>query len=157
MLLRRLVLIIATLPAAIASGGVEARESSIRALPVPRETIYPGEVVTLQRLTDRQFMTTPQSLVGVATSVGEVVGKETRRRLPAGRPISLAGLGAHLAIKRGTPAVASFRDEGFSISTQVIALADGAEGDIIDARAVETGAIIKVQVLQGGELVVLGE
>ena len=36
-------------------------------------------------------------------------------------------------------------------------LIDAGEGDVIDARATETGAVIKVQVLAGGELAVLGE
>lgn len=138
------------------SAAAETDGTSVRALPVPRETIYPGEVVTAERLTDRQFVTTPQSLMGVATSADEVVGKETRRRLARGMPISLGGLGTHLAIRRGSSALAYYRDEGFSISTQVIALSDGAEGDVIDARTLETGAVVKVQVLAGGELTVIG-
>ena len=60
-------------------------------------------------------------------------------------------------MKRGAAALAFYREDGFSISTPVIALSDGVEGDVIDARATETGAVIKVQVLAGGELAVLGE
>lgn len=137
--------------------GAAAESPAIRALPVPRETIYPGEVVTAQRLTDRQFQTTSQSLAGIATSSAEIIGRQTRRRLAAGQPVPLGGLIVPLAIRRGMPGVASYREEGFSISTPVIALSDGAEGDVIDARATETGAVIKVQILAGGELAVLGE
>ncbi|MCA3554237.1 flagellar basal body P-ring formation chaperone FlgA [Aestuariivirga sp.] len=131
--------------------------TTVRALPVPRETMFPGDVITADRLTDRQFQTTEQSVRGIATSSSEVIGKETRRRLVAGMPIALGGLGTPLAIRRGAAAVAVYRDEGFSISTSVIALSDGAEGDVIDARALETGAVIKVQVLPDGALAVLGE
>ena len=130
---------------------------SVRSLPVPSETILPGEIITVDRLTERKFQTTAQSVAGIATSRDEVVGRETRRRLLAGKPIMLAGLGVPVLVRRGTSAVAFYREEGFSISTPVIALSDGSEGDMIDARATETGAVIKVQVLAGGELVVLGE
>ncbi|MEI6536048.1 MAG: flagellar basal body P-ring formation chaperone FlgA [Verrucomicrobiaceae bacterium] len=136
---------------------VEAEVPAKRFLPVPKETIYPGEVVTSDRLTDREFMTTSQSLAGVATSAADIVGKETRRRLVVGMPVLLGGLGVPLAIRRGTSTTAYFRDDSFTISTQVIALSDGAEGDVIDARSLEAGAVIKVTVLAGGELSVLGE
>lgn len=138
--------------AAVASG-----DMSIRSLPVPVDTILPGEIITADRLTERQFKTTPRSLAGVATRVTEVVGRETRRRLLAGTPISLAGLSEPFAVKRGTVSSAVYREDGFSISTQVIVLADGVEGEVIDARATDTGAIIKVEVLPGGELQVAGE
>ena len=131
--------------------------TTIRSLPVPTDTIYPGEVITADRLTERQFQTTAQSATGVATSSDEVIGRETRRRLLPGKPITLGGLGVPLAVKRGMPAIAFYREEGFSISTPVIALSDGVEGDVIDVRATETGAVIKVQVLADGELAVLGE
>ena len=135
----------------------QADGTTIRALPVPSETIYPGEVITTDRLSERQFQTTAQSVMGIATDRDEVVGKQARRRLVAGMPIALGGTGVPLTVKRGATAVAFYREEGFSISTPVIALSDGAEGDVIDARATETGAIIKVQVMTDGELVVLGE
>jgi flagella basal body P-ring formation protein FlgA len=131
--------------------------ASIRSLPVPAATIYPGELVTPERLTERQFRTTPRSLEGIATDKGEIVGKETRLRLVAGKPIALAGLGIPFAVKRGASVVASYRDEGFSISTRVVTLSDGSEGDIIEARAAETGAIIKVEVLPGGDLAIVDE
>ena len=140
-------------PGALATGG----GTVVRTLPVPRETLFPGDVLTSDKLTERQFQTTSQSVQGIATSSSEVLGKETRRRLTAGMPIALGGLGVPLAVKRGMAAVALYRDEGFSISTSVIVLDDGAEGDVINARALETGATIKVQVLPGGELAVLGE
>ena len=137
---------------AVASG-----DMSIRALPVPVETILPGEIITADRLTERQFKTTPRSLAGVATRATEVVGRETRRRLLAGTPINLAGLSEPFAVKRGAISSAIYREDGFSISTQVVVLADGTEGEIIDARATDTGTIIKVEVLPGGELQVVGE
>ncbi len=140
------------------TGGVaRADGSTIRGLPVPSETIFPGDVITDDKLTERQFQTTTQSVMGFATEREQIIGKEAHRRYIAGMPIALSGLGTPLAVKRGAAALAFYREDGFSISTPVIALSDGVEGDVIDARATETGAVIKVQVLAGGELAVLGE
>jgi len=142
---------------AAASVVAASEEPSIRTLPVPIDTILPGEVISADRLTERQFKTTPRSLAGVATRSLEVVGRETRRRLLAGLPISLAGLGTPYAVKRGAVSFAIYRGDGFSISTEIILLSDGVEGEIISARSTDTGAIIKVEVLPGGELQVAGE
>lgn len=129
--------------------------ASIRALPVPTMTINVGELVTSELLNERKFRTTARSLDGFVTDSSEIIGKEARRRLIAGRPIPAAALGKPVALKRGTSAVAFYREEGFSISAPVIALSDGAEGAIIVAKSTETGAVIKVKVLSNGELLVV--
>jgi flagella basal body P-ring formation protein FlgA len=139
------------------SASMAAGSASIRSLPVPAVTIYPGQVIGADQITTRRFQTTPQSLSGVATGEEEVIGKESRRRLIAGRPISLSLLTQPVAVRRGDAAVAFYRESGFSISTPVVALEDGAAGDTIDARAAATGAVIQVEVQANGELVVLGE
>lgn len=136
---------------------VSGEPAAIRSLPVPAATIYPGQAIEAAHLTSRKFQTTPQSLSGIATDEEQIVGKETRRRLIAGRPISLASLTEPVAIRRGAPGVAFYREDGFSISTPVIALQDGSSGEIIDARATSNGAVIKVEVRPNGDLVVLGE
>ena len=116
---------------------VSDETGSVRSLPVPTATIYPGEVIEADHLTSRRFQTTPQSLSGVATEEEQIIGKETRRRLIAGRPISLAALAKPVTIRRGAPGVAFYREDGFSISTPVIALEDGSSGDIIDVCRVQ--------------------
>lgn len=128
---------------------------SIRALPVPATTINPGEVIAPEQLVMRQFRTTPDSIIGVITEAADAIGKQARSRLSAGKPIVVAKLGAPVLIRRGQRITAHYRESGFSISTSVIALSDGVEGSIIDARGVDTGTLIKVEVLEGGELSVI--
>lgn len=136
---------------------VSASEAAITTLPVPASTIFPGQVIAADQLTARDFQTSPRSLRGIATRADEIVGRAAQRRLPAGMPVLLTGLGEPLAIKRGSAAMAVYQEDGFSISATVIALADGGIGDVIDARTTETGAVIRVEVLADGRLLVLGE
>lgn len=118
--------------------------ATVRSLPVPAETIYPGQAITASQLTKRKFQTTANSLNGIVTEASEITGKASRRRLPAGKPIPLSVLQAPLMVRRGATTVASYDDAGLSISTPVTTLQDGAAGDMIDARNMSTGAIIKV-------------
>lgn len=134
-----------------------ALASGIRSLPVPTGTIYPGKTIDASQLTQRQFQTTANSLMGIATEAGEITGKEARHRLPAGKPIPLSALQTPLAVRRGATAVASFEDAGLAISSPVTILEDGAAGDMIDARNPSTGAIIKVVVLPNGGVTVVAE
>ncbi len=151
--LATLVLLWGSLQGALA----EEAHSSIRSLPVPMTTIYPGELVTSDKMTSRQFRTTPISLNGIVLDSAEVIGKEARRRLVAGKPISLSSLAAPILIQKGHSAVATYQENGLSISTPATALQDGSAGDIIKVRTAETGAVMEVEVSEDGSLLVLGQ
>ena len=129
-------------------------DGSITALPVPAVTLLPGQVIQPSQITQRKFRTTPRSLTGIATQTSEVTGKETRRRLLSGRPIPLSALSKPMAVRRGSKVTVSYEEEGFSISTQAVALEDGATGDIIEARNAATGNVIRAEVLASGTLTV---
>lgn len=153
--MRRLLAVLVVGAIAVPAATVQGAAGSIRALPVPAATITPGEVIAPGQLVMRQFRTTPESLLGVATDSADVIGKQARGRLAAGKPIVMTKLGEPVLVRRGARMTAHYREDGFSISTSVIALSDGIEGSIIDARGVDTGALIKVEVLEGGELAVV--
>ena len=133
-----------------------AAAAEIRALPVPVATIYPGQIVSPDNLTDRQFRVTAQSLAGIAISADDIAGKQTRRRLLAGKPIPLQALSAPVLIKRGQSASASFDDQGVSISMTVQALEDGAADDLITVRVTDTGKVLRVKVNPDGTLALGG-
>lgn len=136
------------LPEALGSDG------SITSLPVPAVTLLPGQIIQPAQLTQRRFRTTPRSLTGIATQAGEVTGKEIRRRLLAGRPIPLSAMSKPMAVRRGSKVTVSYEEDGFSISTQAVALEDGATGDVIEVRNAATGSVIRAEVLASGTLMV---
>jgi flagella basal body P-ring formation protein FlgA len=131
--------------------------AEIRELPVPTATIYPNDIITSAEITARKFQTTARSMVGIATSRSEIVGRQARRRLAAGKPIPLSAVSVPLAVKRGALVTASYSDAGLLISTSLIALQDGVEGDIIDARNTASGAVVRARVKSDGTLAVSGE
>ncbi len=131
--------------------------AEIRDLPVPAVTIYPNDIISGTLLVERRFRVTSTSLVGFATSRAGIVGKQTRRRLSAGKPIPLSALGTPLAVRRGATVSASYFEQGFSISTLLVALQDGSVGDVIDARNTSSGTLVRALVQSDGSVVVGGE
>jgi flagella basal body P-ring formation protein FlgA len=128
--------------------------ADVRALPVPAATIYPNDIITNAFVTERRFRVTERSVAGFATRRSELVGMQARRRLLAGKPVPLAALGMAQIVKRGAIVSAHYDGEGLSILTTLIALQDGAEGDLIDARNSESGVVVRAMVRGDGSLTV---
>lgn len=128
--------------------------AEVRNLPVPVATILPNTTITSAQIRARSFKVTATSVAGFATEESEILGKQTRRRLIAGKPIPLSSLTLPLAIRRGMVAAAVYHESGFTIAVPLVALSDGAAGDIIEARNAETGAIVLARVKPDGSLAV---
>ncbi len=128
----------------------------IRDLPVPNATIYPETVITDSQIVPRSFHVTDTSTNGFVTDMDQVIGKQARRRLIAGKPIPLSAISAPFAVRRGGIVTATYEEEGFSISTTLIALSDGVAGDVIQARNPETGIVLPVAVQDDGSVAVMG-
>ncbi len=129
-----------------------AAVADVRELPVPASTIYPNTIITGELVTGRRFKVTAASVAGFATAPSELIGKQTRRRLIAGKPIPLSSLSPPFAVRRGAVIAALYEEDGFSISTMLVALQDGAVGDIIPARNTASGAIVQAMVKPDGTL-----
>jgi flagellar basal body P-ring formation protein FlgA len=128
----------------------------IRTLPVPAGTIYPTDVITSAVVVDRRFKVTSTSVMGFATQRSEIIGKQARRRLAAGKPIPLSALGMPRLIRKGDLVSSAYRGSGFSIVATLTALQDGGEGETIAARNTETGRIVHALVIADGTLAVVG-
>lgn len=142
--LRILALCLALAPVSVAA--------EIRNLPVPATTILANETITAGMVVQRQFRVTATSTMGIATSRDQLTGKQARRRLVAGKPIPMSALQMPLAVKRGAGAPAVYATGGITISAYLVALQDGAAGDVITARNPETGIAVRVSVQPDGSL-----
>lgn len=150
----RVAVVLVWLSVMVTSGGAKSG-SGITELPVPASNIPAGHIVEAADITNRKFHTTPRSLSGIALSASDVSGRETRRNLIAGRPIPLSALIKPLAVHRGAKVIALFEEDGFTITAQLLALEDGAEGDTIAVRNIDSGAIIRAKVQKDGRLAVV--
>jgi flagella basal body P-ring formation protein FlgA len=126
--------------------------AELRDLPVPAKSIEAGTVIVPEMIVLRKFRTTHRSMEGVAASARDMIGKESRWRLQEGKPIPLRAVQAATLVRRGSTVLVSFQEGGLAITAKVRALRDGKEGDVIETRNGETGAIIRALVLPDGTL-----
>jgi flagella basal body P-ring formation protein FlgA len=142
---RRLVLAVSAVLAISSAFPAAAAEF---VLPVPRATIYPGDVITDAMLIDQEFRGADTK--GYADARDLLVGKVSRQTLLPNRPIAATAIREPFAIKQGEPAVVVFISGGLVISGTAIPLQPGSAGEIISLRNTDTGTTIRGKVQADG-------
>ena len=112
-------------------------------LPVPRVTIYPGQVIEKGMLVERAFRSESAEQAVATPSSDGLVGKVARQTLLPGRPVTQAALREPHAITQGQAAMVIFQSGALTITGSAIALQSGAAGDVVSVRNVDSGRIIK--------------
>jgi flagella basal body P-ring formation protein FlgA len=84
----------------------------------------------------------------------QALGKPVRRALPAGSVVGPQHLTALLVVKRGQSIAIRAYNAGFEVSMMGVALMDGAAGQRIRARNMQSGRIIEGVIDPNGQLIV---
>ena len=133
---------VALLAAATVVGiSAAAGGSQLLTLPVPIVTIYPGDMIGAEQLTDRTFVEA-QVGGGYATSPDMLIGKVARRTLLPAHPIPGNAVGEIDLVTRGTAVQLVFQQPGLTITAYASPLQDGSAGDVIRVRNTDSGAVI---------------
>jgi flagella basal body P-ring formation protein FlgA len=132
----------ALLAAALPAGAAEF------VLPVPRVTVYPGDVITDAMLIEHEFR--GADVKGYATTREMLVGKVSRQTLLPNRPVAATAVREPFAIRQGEPAVVVFISGGLVISGTAIPLQAGSAGEVISLRNTESGTTIRGKVQADG-------
>ncbi|MCF3932470.1 flagellar basal body P-ring formation chaperone FlgA [Acuticoccus sp. M5D2P5] len=111
-------------------------------LPVPSDTITRGERITADMLTEKHFYYDPSRPLSVLTDPSRAIGREARRTLPAGKPIPVSAFRVAKLVVRGKPTEARFRMGNLTITATVLPLEDGAAGDLVRARNIDSNRVI---------------
>jgi flagellar basal body P-ring formation protein FlgA len=102
---------------------------------VPKQVIYPGEMVTAALISEVRFNRDPAILASVA-----------------GRMIPLNSLRDAYAVEAGSPVEVVFVAGALIISVAGVPLQSGAVGDVIRVRNVDSGAVLTGTVLADGTI-----
>lgn len=140
--------ILISVVAALASGA--SAWASTLDLPVPRVTLYPGDVVTGDQLTDRAFIANTVTRGSVFEGRQALVGKVAKRTLLAGQPIALNAIREPFLVTQGKSSLVVFETAGLTISIQAVALQNGSFGEIVTLRNPDSGVIIHGTVERDG-------
>ena len=99
-----------------------------------------GQPLTFEDITFQNVNLT-QMPDGIFTSADHVIGKVATTNLSAGQPLRQQMLRAPYVISRGQKVNLVIQGRGFSVSSEGIALADAAEGQVVQVRN-KSGRII---------------
>jgi flagellar basal body P-ring formation protein FlgA len=126
-------------------------------LPVPGNTIYPGDVITEESLVDRDFSdeSVMRKMDGVRTRA-DLVGKVARRTLLPGQPILPNAVGEPTVVANGSKVRILFEEGALRISALGTALQPGSAGDIISVRNIASGLTVSGTVQADGTVQVGG-
>jgi flagella basal body P-ring formation protein FlgA len=152
---RTVTLVAAALTVSAALGGATANTTAV-ILPVPAATIYPGDHISEEMLTEKQFYVQAGRPHSFVEDPAPVIGKVARRTLVAGKPIPNNGFAEPNLLTRGVATEARFQSGGLSISTLVVPLQHGSLGSMVQARNVDSGQVISGVVQADGTLLVGG-
>lgn len=124
-------------------------------LPVPKITIYPGDVIGGELLTLKSFGTRAEPGPVVRTAEA-LIGKVARRTLIAGKPVPLTYVRDREVVQKGKPVRVVFSSGGLTISSMAVPLQTGGVGDVLSLRNTDSGAVIKGVVEADGTIRVAG-
>ncbi len=154
-LVRVLALAATALSVAAGLGGAAATPTAV-ILPVPAVTIYPGDPISEEMLTEKQFYVQAGRPHSFVEDAAPVIGKVARRTLVAGKPIPNNAFSEPNLLSRGVATEAQFVSGGLTISALVVPLQNGALGSVVQARNVDSGQVITGVVQADGTLLVGG-
>ena len=123
--------------------------------PVPAATIYPGDVIRQDMLAEADFPDAAASS-SFATNPAMLVGKVARRTLLPGQAIPTNAVGAPRLVRIGAMVRLVYEDDGLTIQTYASALQNGADGDVVAVRNMESGVTISGVVQPDGSIHVGG-
>ena len=130
--------------------------AEMRDIPVPAAVVYAGDQIVQGILVDRQFSVPDAAAKNYVLLRRQVEGLYAKRTLLPGKPIPLAYVKLKYSVVQGVLTKATFEMNGLVISTFLIPLQSGVEGELIDARNPEYGRTVKALVKADGSLQVGG-
>ena len=112
-------------------------------LPVPRATIYPGDTISDDQLTERAFLAHTVTRSMVFDDRQALVGRVAKRTLLPGQPVPINAVRDAYLVNTGKASLVVYAIEGLTITTQAIALQNGVAGDIVTLRNPDSGVTIQ--------------
>lgn len=121
-------------------------------LPVPKMTLYPGDVIGDDNLVERAFVARTVARSTVFEDRQGVVGKVAKRTLLPGQPILISAVRDPYLVTQGKVALVVFEANGLTITSMAMPLQNGGLGDMVSLRNPDSGTIIKGMVASDGTI-----
>lgn len=128
--------------AALLGGASGALAASVT-FPVPTATIYAGDVIKPSMLREQAYPENYQPQTPAVESIEAATGRVARRTLLPGTTIPVTALDEARLVTRGAQTQIVFEEQGMTIATLGVALANGGLNEVVRVRNAATGRIVQ--------------
>lgn len=150
---RRLMTAIAAIAAFAGAGHALA---DTRMAVVPKRIIYPGEQLSAAQLEEVK-VTNPNLMPGYVQDISAIDGLITKKTLLPGRIILVSALREPYLVSRGSAVRLVFQNGSLRITASGTPLQDGAAGELIRVRNIDSGVIVAGTVMEDGTVRVVAK
>lgn len=126
--------------------GVAYADNATRMVFVPRNVIYPGDMITAEALVERKVELNSESSAIFGENPKDLIGKVARRTLMRGEYIPRSALREKDVVLQGRPYKVVYNSETLSIVGVGIPQQAGAIGETISVRNPTSGVLFKARV-----------
>lgn len=123
---------------------------------VPTRIIYPGEELTKDHVEPVE-VTNPNIASGYASDLAQIEGLISKQTLLPGRTIPLAALRTPAVVERGGNVRLIFSIGSLTLTASGSPLTDGAIGDVVRVRNLDSGVIVSGTVMKDGTVQVMAK
>ncbi len=145
-----------TFVSAAPAGAMGTDATSLGTAVVPTEVIYPGDIISSGQL-EEVDVTNPNLTGDYAKAIREVTGMVSKRTLLPGRTISVSALREALCSDARLNVRLVMNMGSMTITAAGTPLDDGAVGDSVRARNLDSGIIVNGTVLENGTIRVVAK
>ena len=121
---------------------------------VSTRVIYPGETIARDALAEVNLNRAGRDLAPLVMTIPQIEGKVATRTLLPGRLIFQSAIREAWLVQAGKPIQISLVNGALSITMTAVPLANGAAGDVVRLRNVDSGAVFTGTVLADGTVAV---
>ncbi len=126
----------------LVTGATSTRAGETTPIPVPKQVVYAGQLISSNLLRDRTVPNSYLNRVSVFVSWTDVVGKVARTTLIPNRPIPTNQVVEPDVIKVNRPAILRYSTSSLRITAEVVPLNSSKVGGLVRARNSQTGIIV---------------
>lgn len=123
-----------------------------RILPVPTVTIRAGDVIDASQIKDRTYPVEARFRMTMVENPRALVGKIARRTLTVGEPVPVSAVEENRLVTRGVPATIVFEEGSLSITGVGVPQQNGAAGQMVQVKNMDSGRLIIGRVTDDGQI-----
>ena len=130
----------------LGAGAAAYADDAVRTVFVPRNVIYPGDMITEDALVERKIRVSSENSAVFGENPKDLIGKMARRTLLRNEYVPRSAVREQDVVLQGRPYKVIYSSEALSIIGEGIAQKAGAVGETIPVRNPASGVLFKARV-----------